>query len=240
MAVTELCTKTNISISSARVCLASGITVRVDPLAPSLLPSPPSSPSMPRSPSTLEEAEQYYPGLSIRQCRYPPYHGHNSISSGSVHRPVCTPRVHISGLQTHSRQVTSHGSRRESPRITVPDRSDIEISETQCTPLLSPESVSGYQEGRESSFQYPCPGAANRAFQHTPDGALSQAEPRSEDEENPASTGSEGDEKCDGVGAIKAKRLSEKRKMKRFRSVSATLTHTLTIILIRSWWGPNP
>lgn len=185
---------------------------------------------MSRSQATPEEAEQYYRGPTIQQCRYPTSQDHNSTSSDLIHGQICTTRVYLSGLQTHLQQETSYESLRESPHNTVPDRSDAGTLDTGRTPLLSPDSMSDFQEGTEALPHYPRSGEsgdANTAFQYTPNDVLSQAERQSEEGENLESTGSDEDEECNGAKKTKVERLAEKRKMKRFRSVSAiSLAHT--------------
>jgi len=182
---------------------------------------------MSRSPARPEEAEQYCPGLMIRQCRHPTFEEYDITTSGSIHNLACIPRVNTSGLQTHLHQEATHYSPQKNPQITMPDRSNARVSDTQRTLLVSPVPAPGFEEGRDASLYYPPSGEANASLQYTPDDALSQAERQSEGEENLESTGSDGDEDCNGGERTKVERLAEKRKMKRFRSVSAiSLAHT--------------
>jgi len=215
------------------------MTVNVNPVAPictASLPSPPFLPSTSRSPATPEEAEQYDAGLTLQQPRYPPSQECHRTSSIPIHSLSCTPSGYISASQMDLPQGVSRDQLRESPQITVPDPPKAGSSSTQRAPLLSPDSASILEEGRETSGYYSSSGEPNTASEHTQDTALSQAERRSVEEENLESIGSDGDE--DGIGEekTKAERLAEKRQMKRFRSVSANkLAHAHHSSYQREW-----
>jgi hypothetical protein len=203
------------------VRLAFGMTSRVDPSAPRWLPSPPISPDLIIGTATPQETEQHYPGLMIQPCRHPTFHKLDSTGSDFIHCPYCTYRTYALGSQTQSQQETSLDKPGGSLLSAGAVQSNTGMSVTRRPSLLFLESALGFPEGREASSHHPDSGKANRAVQNTPDDTLGVVDRRLEGEENLESTGSDQDEDCSGSEKSKVEQLAEKRKMKRFRSVSA-------------------